>query len=48
MKKTILLAMAILMTAISLADARPRPNRPPWQDVCCGGPCCVKPQRPGR
>lgn len=51
MKKTILLAMALIMVGTSIASAqfRPRPNnpRPPWQDVCCGGPCCVKP-KPGR
>lgn len=41
-------AVLALLGAIQ-AEAQPRPqqpSRPPWQDVCCGGPCC-KP-KPGR
>lgn len=39
--------VALLWTVQAEAQTRPpQPNRPPWQDVCCGGPCC-KP-RPGR
>lgn len=38
---------AMLASAVAEAQTQPRPpNRPPWQDVCCGGPCC-KP-KPGR
>jgi hypothetical protein len=51
MKKTILLAMTVLLLSleIAFAQSRPRPSpRPQWPDVCCGGPCCSKPQRPGR
>lgn len=51
MKKTLILAMALVMVATSIASAQGRRQgnpRPPWQDVCCGGPCCSKPLRPGR
>ena len=44
-----LLALVFVATAIAEAQQRPRPpQRPPWQDVCCGGPCCVKPRVPSR
>ncbi|MEJ1157880.1 hypothetical protein [Prosthecomicrobium sp. N25] len=52
MKKILVMAMMFVVTGTTLAEAqfRPRPSapRPPWQDVCCGGPCCPKPIRPGR
>lgn len=49
MMKTFLILFATLVIGgVSLAEAQNRPQRPPWQDVCCGGPCCAKPQRPGR
>lgn len=48
MKRLVLLALACSILAIELAPAdaqnRPRP-RPPWEDVCCGGPCCRPPGR---
>jgi len=45
-----LIATAFAATTIAEAQVRvPRPpHRPPWQDVCCGGPCCVKPHLPRR
>jgi hypothetical protein len=48
MKQTILIAMALVVLATAMAEAQQRPSRPSWPDVCCGGPCCQKPQRPGR
>ncbi|MCE1234997.1 MAG: hypothetical protein LWW93_01435 [Hyphomicrobiales bacterium] len=38
--------LALLGAVQAEAQPRPQPSRPPWQDVCCGGPCC-KP-KPGR
>ncbi len=36
-------------TTLAQAQVRPRPpQRPPWKDVCCGGPCCPKPRVPSR
>ena len=50
MIRSLIHAMAVLaLLGVTTAEAQMRPNqplRPPWQDVCCGGPCC-KP-RPGR
>jgi hypothetical protein len=41
-------AVAVVVSSPSAAQQRPRPiERPPWKDVCCGGPCCAKP-RPTR
>lgn len=48
MKRIILAAMAMLVVATTLVEAQNAPRRPNWPDVCCGGPCCQKPQRPGR
>lgn len=43
-----LFAVAVALSTPGSAQQRPRPvERPPWKDVCCGGPCCAKP-RPGR
>lgn len=46
----ILSAIAVLVMIGAFpasAQQRPQqPQRPPWQDVCCGGPCCKA--RPGR
>ena len=49
------LVVALFVTvfaATTVAEAQMRPpvppQRPPWKDVCCGGPCCVKPRLPGR
>ncbi|TBW34509.1 hypothetical protein EYW49_18150 [Siculibacillus lacustris] len=42
--------LLIVSTTLSQLAAQPRPHpveRPPWKDVCCGGPCCAKP-RPAR
>ncbi len=46
--KFLALIAVVTMVASVPAEAqqRPQPQRPPWGDVCCGGPCC-KP-RPGR
>lgn len=44
MIRTLIYAIAVLAlvgTTFAEAQTRPRtPKRPPWQDVCCGGPCC--------
>ena len=32
---------ALIVSVPAQAQNRPQqPQRPPWQDVCCGGPCC--------
>lgn len=50
MIRTLIQAVAVFaLLGVFQAEAQPRPqppSRPPWQDVCCGGPCC-KP-KPGR
>jgi hypothetical protein len=33
---------AMIAAVPAAAQQRPQPQRPPWQDVCCGGPCCKK------
>jgi hypothetical protein len=51
MRKALLIA--IWMTAVAgttfvgmaPADAQNRPQRPTFEDVCCGGPCCQRPPR---
>ena len=44
-----LFSLVFVVTTIAEAQVPPRPpQRPPWQDVCCGGPCCVKPRVPVR
>jgi hypothetical protein len=48
MKRIMLTVLAMLIAATTLAEAQNAPRRPNWPDVCCGGPCCQKPQRPGR
>lgn len=54
MVRTLIFALAVAAlvgTTIAEAQQRPRvpqPRRPPWQDVCCGGPCCAKPRLPHR
>lgn len=43
------LAAMFAATTVAWAQQAPRPpQRPPWKDVCCGGPCCAKPRLPGR
>lgn len=51
MRKALLIA--IWMTAVAgttvvgmaPVDAQNRPQRPTFEDVCCGGPCCQRPPR---
>ncbi len=44
-----LLALVFAATTLAVAQPKPKPpQRPPWQDVCCGGPCCAKPRVPSR
>jgi len=31
---------------VATAYSQHVPPRPPWGDVCCGGPCCLKPAKP--
>jgi hypothetical protein len=46
MKKLVIMVMVTLFATGSVF-AQPRtPQRPPWGDVCCGGPCCVKAPKP--
>jgi hypothetical protein len=42
------LLVALIASAFLVSTAYPQhaPQRPPWGDVCCGGPCCVKPHKP--
>lgn len=50
MIRTLIHAVAVLaLLGVVQAEAQQRPqqpSRPPWQDVCCGGPCCKS--KPGR
>ncbi len=47
--KRCVIALLVSLFALQSAAADPRqPKRPPWGDVCCGGPCCVKVPKPHR
>jgi hypothetical protein len=50
-RKLVLAAAILALVGTTMAEAqqRPRPRtpqRPAWQDVCCGGPCCARPRAP--
>lgn len=46
--KRFLVFLVASMFLVGSAYSQRVPSRPPWGDVCCGGPCCLKPPHPRR
>jgi hypothetical protein len=44
--KQIVIGLVAAAFLVGTAYPQSKPQRPPWGDVCCGGPCCMKPAKP--